>query len=116
MGSAQAAQRCVWAARAERELLERAAQTALFGHSGKLHRSPIASGGVADGISARARRENGGVHWAVPSWAVPSLVQVRNPRTDATLTLSEGETEVALVYDEAVDQASQLLGEATGTL
>ena len=44
------------------------------------------------------------------------MVQVRNPRTDATLTLSEGETEVALVYDEAVDQASQLLGEATGTL
>jgi len=43
-------------------------------------------------------------------------VEVRNPSTDATLTLSEGEIEVALVYDEGVDQTSRLLGAATGTL
>lgn len=42
-------------------------------------------------------------------------LRVRNPRTDATLTLSEGEVEMALVYDEAVDQAARLLGGATGT-
>ena len=43
-------------------------------------------------------------------------IQVRNPTTDATLTLSEGEVEITLVYDEAMNQAAQIIGGATGTL